>query len=267
MIKTLVSVDADLPSSIALRYACQLANLIGMEVQTIHVEEADDEGYSPGTGWVRRTWEQGLLETAQGEIAQLIRAERHSCPSLVPPKILVGDHETQILHELEQGAYDLFIEGVLYSFSSSNFYKKINSRLFRKAPCPFMLVSNLADLKRGLLLLEESVDFHQVISTFLRLFGKAEITLDLFYCQLQAAHEPISQEGQASETTLQAARKMLADHGLEPSESRMVDGSPKKIAESFGDYGLVASSIDPHAGKKSPFLELLSDVKSAVLLC
>lgn len=267
MIKTLVSVDADLPSSIALRYACQLANLIGMEVQTIHVEEADDEGYSPGTGWVRRTWEQGLLKTAEGEIAQLIRAERHSCPSLVPPKILVGDHEGQVLRELDRESYDLFIEGVLYSFSSSNFYKKINSRLFKQAPCPLMLVSNLVDLKRGLLLLEESVDFHRVISTFVRLFGKAEIALDLFYCQLQAAREPIPQKGQGAETTLQAARKMLADHGLEPSESRVVDGPPKKIGESLRDYGLVASSIEGHTGKKSPFLELLGDVQSAVLLC
>jgi hypothetical protein len=267
MIKTLVSVDADLPSSIALRYACQLANLIEMELQTIHVEEADDEGYSPGTGWVRRTWEQGLLETAQGEIAQLFKAERHSCPSLAPPKILIGDHEGQIVQELEHGSYDLFIEGVLYSFSSTNFYKMITSKLFKKAPCPLILVSNLADLKRALLLLEESVDFHQVISTFLRLFGKGDITLDLFYCQLEVAHEPISQEGQDPETTLQAARKMLADQGREPNESRIVRGAPKKLGESFSDYGLVASSIDPHASKKSPFLELLSDVKSAVLLC
>jgi hypothetical protein len=267
MIKTLVSVDADLPSSIALRYACHLANLVGMELQTIHVEEADDEGYSPGTGWVRRTWEQGLLETAEGEIAQLIRAERHSCPSLVPPKILVGDREGQVLHELDRGAYDLFIEGVLYSFSSSNFYKKIHSRLFRQAPCPVMLVSNLVDLKRAVLLLEESVDFHRVISTFVRLFGKAEIKLDLLYCQLQAPHEPIPEKGQDSEATLQKAKEMLADHGLEASESRVVDGPPKKIGESLRDYGLVASAIEGHTSKKSPFLELLSDVQSAVLLC
>ena len=56
-LKTLVAVDADLASSIAIRYACDLANRTGMQLQTIHVVEPEEQGHTPGTGWVRRTWE------------------------------------------------------------------------------------------------------------------------------------------------------------------------------------------------------------------
>lgn len=52
MIKTLVSTNADLATSIALRYACQLADLTGMVLQTMPVVEPEQEGHSPGTGWV-----------------------------------------------------------------------------------------------------------------------------------------------------------------------------------------------------------------------
>ena len=67
MIKTIVSLDTNLASSIALRYACRLANLIETELHTIHVKEPDSEGSSPGSGWVRKTWEDAMLTSEQAE--------------------------------------------------------------------------------------------------------------------------------------------------------------------------------------------------------
>ena len=69
LINTLISLNADLASSIALRYSCRLMELTQMRVQPIHVEEVDKEGYPPGSGWVRSTWERGLQQTAQEEIS------------------------------------------------------------------------------------------------------------------------------------------------------------------------------------------------------
>ena len=63
MLRALVALESDLASSIALRYACQMANIVGMALQTIHVEDADAEGHAPGTGWVRRSWEKALKTT------------------------------------------------------------------------------------------------------------------------------------------------------------------------------------------------------------
>ena len=76
MIKALVSLNADLASSIALRYSCRLAESVDMKLHTIHVEEVDREGYPPGSGWVRSTWEKGLVQTAEEEISHLISTAR-----------------------------------------------------------------------------------------------------------------------------------------------------------------------------------------------
>jgi len=99
MLRTLVYLDADLASSIALRYACQLTRVVDMKLHTFHVEEPDHDGHAPGTGWVRRTWESMVLKTGEFEIAQLIKAEKASCPKLDTPKMLIGDRENEILRE------------------------------------------------------------------------------------------------------------------------------------------------------------------------
>ena len=48
MLRMLVYLDADLASSIALRYACQLAQLIDMRLHSVHVEEPDHDGTCAG---------------------------------------------------------------------------------------------------------------------------------------------------------------------------------------------------------------------------
>jgi len=52
-LKALIAVKADLASSIAIRYACQLAKLTGLGLQTLFVVKPDEPGHTPGTGWVR----------------------------------------------------------------------------------------------------------------------------------------------------------------------------------------------------------------------
>ena len=45
MIHSLISLNADLASSIALRFACRLTQFVDMRLQTIHVEEVEKEGF------------------------------------------------------------------------------------------------------------------------------------------------------------------------------------------------------------------------------
>ena len=66
MIKTLVAIEVDLASSLAIRYACQLGSLIELELYPVYVKEPPPEVPATGTGWVRHTWEREILETGQG---------------------------------------------------------------------------------------------------------------------------------------------------------------------------------------------------------
>lgn len=276
MIKTLISLDANLASGIALKYACQLADMIGMNLLPIHVETADHERQPPGTGWVQQTWEKGLLETAQEEISRLIAVEKASCRALGAPEITIGDREEVILQELVEGSYDLFIEGALYAFNSSSFHEKTRSKLYRVTPCPIIVVKNLVRLKKLALLLEDEENPQPLISKFLKILKGAEVQVDLIHFRFQKTGQLRSEEGEEggcvsdrkkSDEFLHAAEAMLEEKGRTPGECRLIHDTPTNIADSLQDYGLVVSYIPYHAGKRSPHVKLLNRVATAILLC
>ena len=274
MIKTLASLNADLASDIAFRYSSRLSQFVDMNLQAIHVEEV--EGHPPGSGWVRSTWERGLLHTAQEEISQLINAGQPSCPPLDAQIFRVGERDNELLREIEDESYDLFMEGLLNSFNSVNFFKKLRSRLYRYAPCPIILVKNLVDLNRIALLLRDSTDLRPLISTFLKIFRKSELTVDLIHFTFQRSWRPgfrermenssIPGHGDAKKI-LEEARTMLTEKGWDLKEGLILQDTPEKLGEFLEDYGLVAACLPRNLAQKSRMMELLSRVPTAILLC
>ena len=75
MLKTLVAIEVDLASSMAIRYACQLGNLVDVELYPVYVKEPSSEVPTTGVGWVRRTWERELVATGKEEIQEMLAAE------------------------------------------------------------------------------------------------------------------------------------------------------------------------------------------------
>jgi hypothetical protein len=267
MLKTLVFLNADLASSIALRYACRMGAVVEMSLQTIHVEDPAASGHPPGTGWVRRTWERSLLKAGEEEISRLIQAEASSCPPLAATMMLIGDPEEEILRELERGSYDLFIEGALYSFSSAGFYKKIRSPLYRHPSCPVILVKNLMNLNRIAILLGADMDPLSAVTTFLKIFHGSVIDVDLLYCRFQRSGGAMFEKQEDADSVLSGARKLLVEGGGVPKECRVIQDSPEKLIDLFKDYGLVVSSVQATAHKKSPLTELLHRMPSPILFC
>lgn len=275
MINVLVSLNADLASSIAFRYSCRLTEFVDMRLQTIHVEEVEKEGFPPGSGWVRSTWEKGLLETAQQEISQLIDTEKPGCPPLDPSIVRIGDREDELLREIEDHSYDLLLEGVLNSFDGQLFFQKVRSRLYRYAPCPIILVKNLVDPGHVALLLMDSQDVSPLVINFLKIFGKSKASVDLVHFIDKKAGEAefkkrapdVTDPGLAyAGRTIGEAATLLTDGGWTPKESWILQDRPKKAGEMLGEYGLVAACL-PRSAHKGPVFDLLSRVPSATLLC
>ena len=266
MIKALVSVNADLASSLALRYACQLANIIGMDLKTMHVEDADKKGPPPGSGWVRRTWENAMLKSGEVEISQLIQAERLTYPALRPPKMVVGDREDELLYEIQKESYDLFIEGALHTFTTANFYNKIRSKLYRHIPCPVIMVKNLVELEKMVIVFDEEAEFKRLVATFLKIFKKTTIELDLMHYQFGESAAAIPDDNESPDTILQNAKEILMEAGWQTGETRSFRGLPEEMSELFRDYGLVISSFRRGLSKKSLLLEFLSRIPSPILL-
>ena len=82
MLKTLVAIEVDLASSFAIRYACDLGNLIPMELYPVYVKAPPPEVPVTGTGWVRHTWEREIVEMGKEEIQEMLASEQESCPML-----------------------------------------------------------------------------------------------------------------------------------------------------------------------------------------
>jgi nucleotide-binding universal stress UspA family protein len=266
MIRALVSLDVDLASSIALRYACQMAEMIEMELQPIHVEELGREGRLLGSGWVERTWERTLLKTGLEEINRLISTERGSCPAIFPPKISVGEPQNEILRELKEEPYDLLVKGELYAFTPNRFHEKVHSRLFRHAPCPIMVVNNLVHLRKVSLLLEEGTEIQPLIGTFLKLFGAADVDADLLYCRFRPSIRQAFRQNEEPDTLIRAAEEMLSQQGRRLGKTEVREEAPEKLGDLMRDYGLVMTSIHHDLGHKNPMAELLSHTPSPILL-
>lgn len=276
MINTLVSLDADLASSIAFRYSCRLTQLIDMHLQTIHVEEVEKEGYPPGSGWVRSTWEKGLLQTAQDEIAQLINADKASCPTLDSAIVRIGDREEELLKEIEENSYDLLLEGVLDSFDGQLFFQKVRSKLYKYARCPIVLVKNLVNPDRVALLVSDSKDVDAIARNAPKVFNQSSMAVDLVAFTTKRAGqagsmkmvaEATQEELQAVAVDVDAAAALLAEQGLTVSDKWLIRDNPKKIGEMLGKYGLVAACISGTTAKRNQVMDILSRVPTATLLC
>ena len=274
MIKTLASLNADLASDIAFRYSNRLSQFVDMNLQAIHIEEV--EGPSPGTGWVRNTLERGLLHTAQEEISGLIKAAPSKYRIPDAPIIRVGEREHELLREIKDGSYDLFVEGILNAFNPVNFYRRLQSLLYREAPCPILLVKNPVEPNRTALLLRGNTDLTSLISTFLKIFTKPEPEVDLIHISFPASgrkgfkekiEDSVAAIHKNAGKIIADTREMLIDNGRKPKDSWIIQDSPEKLNEFLSDYGLVMTQMPRNPVKKNMMMELLSHIPTAILLC
>jgi hypothetical protein len=264
MIRGLIYLDENLASSIALRYASHLTELIQLQLQTIHVEEPDRKQHSAGSGWVRRTWERGLQESGLQMVQRLLNTEKVRCTFAGPPKVLVGDRENEILEELRIGGYDLFLEGNLNTADEADFHDLISSRLYTKMACPVMIVKNMLVTEKIVILCGDGVNHRRLIPQFLKIMNGARFDLELLYYKYQENEEPLFLEKSAAGGFLEEAEAILTDNSWPPSRSRVLTGTPEQVGDYLRNYGLVVSTFP---ARKSPRMETLAHAPATVLLC
>jgi hypothetical protein len=260
----LLALDENLASSIALRYASQLVNMLTLQLQAGHVEMPDKKQHSGGTGWVRRTWERGLQDAGQQAVQRLLNTEKVPCPFIGSPKVFIGDRDQEFLEELRSGAYDLFIEGNLNTSDINTFYELISSPLYAKTPCPIMVVKNLVNSDSVALLCGDGVDHQTVIPMALKLLKSDTMKFDLIFYRYQESEATVSTNKQEAGSILIDAEKLLEDAHIVPANTMMITGTPESVAAMLKKYCLVATSFP---ARKSPRLELLAQCPSPILLC
>ena len=268
MINALAAIDLDLGSSLAIRYAESISDLIDMTVQSVHVVVPDKSGPEPGMGWVRKTWETAMKNTDREDIERFLELENAVRPRFFKPKILLGDRQEELLHELQAGSYDLFIEGALPTFNPADFNALVNSRLYKLMPCPAaMIVKNLVKPEKAALLLDDDIDYLPLASSFLSVLNKPVMDLDVYYCRFgKNADLKVEDHAPDSPLFVKTVNK-LEEAGWKPNACREINGTPQDVADALRDYSMAASAVKHSTSKKNPMMETLGRVLSTVLLC
>ncbi|MFC1845204.1 hypothetical protein ACFLZ5_10530 [Thermodesulfobacteriota bacterium] len=284
MINGALYLDENLASSIALKFADHMRQLINdLRLQMIHVMRPDIKPHSVGCGWVRRTWEKGVLEEGMSMISRMLKTENIQFPFSGPPKVMMGDRDKETLAELTDNAYDLFIEGDQDISGLKAFRKRISSRLYTKAPCPILIARNQIKRNRTVMLAEAGTNIQRLADQFGRIIKTSKLSVDLIYFkapkiidwerhmsavafaeagEFETAKE-ILQKNEAAPPAFSDSETIAALDKIKVNDTRFINGPPEKLALLLQDYDLVASSFP---SSTSTHLEALASTDASVML-
>jgi hypothetical protein len=171
MIKTLVAIEVDLASSMAIRYACQLGNLIKMELHPVYVKEPPPEVPTTGVGWVRHTWEREVVASGKEEIQEMLASEMESCPRLHEPRVLYGDREYELLKIMEHEPFDLYVEGAPYPFTPANIHHRLHQKFYQHLGTPLIWLRILRKINQLLVVCQDPGDVKALVPAIRKLWA------------------------------------------------------------------------------------------------
>ena len=262
MLKTLLYVNEDLASSIALRYTAYLNKFVPLSLFVTHVEEPDEKE-QVGTGWVRRTWEDGVASSGKRLIDRMLRTENIDCPQAGRPKVFVGDREKKIIYELRNGLYKLFIEGYLDTADPEQFYELVSSPLYTQASCPVLVVKNLSISKKCALLCADSVDPKVLVEKSMAILGDSNFSFDIVYFKFKENEQIVTLDRRDGGSHLEETESLLAQAGKTVENVKILSGTPEQIGDFLKDYALVSSTLPT---RKSMRMYALANSLASVLL-
>ena len=262
MLKTLLYVNEDLASSIALRFTAYLNQFVPLSLFITHVEEPDEKEQI-GTGWVRRTWEDGVASSGKRLIERMLRTENIDCPLAGRPKVFVGDRDKEITYELRNGLYKLFIEGYLNTPNHDRFYELISSPIYADTSCPVLVVKNLSISKKYALLCADSVDPKVLIEKSMPILGDSTFDFDIVYFKFNENKEMVTLDRQEGGSHLEETESLLTQAGKSAENVIVLSGTPEQVGDYLKDYALVVSTLP---SRKSMRMYVLANSLASVLL-
>ncbi len=258
MIKTLVAIEVDLASSLAIRYACQLGNLLDAELHPVYVKAPPPEVPATGTGWVRRTWEREILEMGKEEIQEMLAGEMESCPRMQEPRVIYGDREYELLKIMEHEPFDLYVEGAPYPFTPVNIHRRLSAKFYQRVGTPLIWLRVLRQIKQVLVPCFEAPGAGSAVRALQKIWAGCAVPVHFWVAP--DAGDGVQQEVAAGQDLIRNAggeTELLA-------ADRLQEGGP--APEVIKDYGLVVLGLERALKKDSPRLQWLTQVKAPLML-
>jgi hypothetical protein len=263
MFKTLVAIEVDLASSMAIRYACELGNLIPMELYPVYVKAPPPEVPATGTGWVRHTWEQEIVELGKEEIHEMLASEQESCPLLQEPRVIYGDRDHELVKIESQESFDLYLEGAPYPFNPANIQRRLHAKFYQKLACPLIWLRVLRKIHQALVVCPDLAGARAVLPAISKLWAGCAIPLHLALAPKEGAGGP----GDVLRDEARKALTAMAAVGCAVEMKQVADWSSGGPAPAeLQDYGLVAVALNRDVKKDHVRLQWLAQVKNPLML-
>ena len=262
MLKALLYIDEDLASSIALRFTGYLNKFVPLSLFVVHVEEPDEKE-QVGTGWVRRTWEDGVASSGKRLIDRMLRTENIDCPLAGRPIVIVGDRDKEITYELRNGLYNMFIKGYLDTADPEQFFDLISSPLCTEPASPVLVVKNLSLSKKCALLCADSVDPKLLVEKSMEVLGNSTFELDIVYFKFMDGDSVQILDQVEGGKHLSETLELLESAGKTVGDITVLSGPPEKVGEHLKEYALVVSTMP---SRKSMRMYTLAHSLASVLL-
>jgi hypothetical protein len=262
MLKTLLYINEDLASSIALRYTAYLNKFIPLSLFVTHVEEAEEK-QQVGSGLVRKAWESGVASSGEQLINRMLRTENIDCPLAGRPKVIVGDREEGTIYELRSNGYKLFVEGYLNTADTDQFFNVISSPLYTEAPCATLLVKNLSISKKCALLCADSVDPETLVTKSMEILGDSTFEFDIVYYKFKENEQMETLDKKEGGSFLEETESRLTKAGKTIGDISVLSGTPEQVGDYLKQYALVASTKPT---RKSMRMKVLANSLASVLL-
>jgi hypothetical protein len=263
VIKTLVSIEVDLASSLAIRFACQLGGSIDVEIHPLYVKESLSHDSFRGAGWASRTWQREMIEKGKEEISKMIAPEMDFCPKLSDPRVIYGDRHSEVSKVAQEGQFDLYVEGVDFLWNHAELYKLAHTKFYQRLTCPLILVQSLRKMKQVMLLCADIAGTDILTRTFEKIWKGSSVPLVLGYLE-----DPVTTPGETGIKEKILESKSILEKAGYMVEQKQIDREvfSKPREDDVKDYGLVAIGLDRAVRKDSVELEWLSLVKTASLI-
>lgn len=260
MIKTLVAIEVDLASSMAIRYACRLGNLVNMELYPVYVKEPPPEVPTTGVGWVRRTWEREIVAAGKEEIQEMLASEMESCPMLQEPRVIYGDREYELLKIMGHEPFDLYVEGAPYPFTPANIHYRLHTKFYQRLNMPLIWLRILRKINQILVVCQDPAAVKALLSGIRKLWTGCPTPVHLGVPPPAGYDDALRREVAAAGEELKAAGCQVAVKEI-PALT-----AGESLPQVTKDYGLVAVSLERAAKKDSRQLQWLSQVKAPLML-
>ncbi len=179
---------------------------------------------------------------------------------LADPRVIYGDREGELLKIAQAEEFDVFIEGVHFTWTQSDLYKRLHSKLYQRMPFPVILVRKLKKVDQVQLLCLDVGGTKTLTKVFQECGKNPSVPLLLNYPGKESDNHELRD-------AVEQARGALTQSGCMVTVQDTLSASPgADAAGTLGVAGLVAMPWTRGVKKDSPELQWLTEVKTSSLL-